>query len=502
MNSKTSSSTMPLGRAIPPNIGESAPHQKQKQQRRREYCTNDRYLLLIGLAAVSYMFLIYQSLQLASTSDVNIDDAVRESRRERRRYPRYGNGTATSAIDASNAFANTYAYPNATTDAHQSAINAGLIPLRKGKHHDNSKQNPGMDPYIQLSKNIKRPKRKNPPLPKKKLLLPVKVLHVAPDELRLPKPIINVGFPKGGTSTIFSFFQCNGLKAQHWYCCGTQNHPRPKLMSKCMLKNLIAKAPIFEDCGDYDVYTEINGPRHFHQNQHRTLLDNGTLLSQIESRSTKLRLFFPQHHRLDAIHQQHPNATLIFNQRSVEAWIDSVQSWDKNLQFEILNEFYEQNSTRFLFENTTATNNSNGGDERLHPAKASSKNTTGNKKDILGLKKYKASPFTAQNSRKSLETVYNYHLEYVRDWVARHPSHALVEVDITHEDAGKTLAESFGLNKTCWGHFNKNDGKKTAARRREPGEKLRSSQEVYQRHPRQQRHPRRPMQEVAPKHPR
>ena len=131
-------------------------------------------------------------------------------------------------------------------------------------------------------------------------------------------------------------------------------------------------------------------------------------------------------------------------------------------------EFYGQNSTRFLFENTTSTNNSNSneGDERLHPAKASNKNTTGNNKDISGLKKYKASPFTAQNMRKSLATVYNYHLEYVRDWVARHPSHALVEVDITHEDAGKVLAESFGLNETCWGHFNKNDGKRNGSKKK------------------------------------
>ena len=395
---------MPLGRPIPTNIRESAPQRKQPKQRKKQkqhqrrgkYRTNDRYLLLIGLAAVSYLFLISQSIQLAGTSDVNIDDAFRESRRERRLYPHYG----------------------------------------------------------------KPPKRKKQSLPKKKILLPVKVLHVAPDKLRLPKPIINVGFPKSGTSTIFSFFHCNGLKAQHWYCCEKQNHPgrthKHKLMSNCMLKNLVAKAPIFEDCGDYDVYTEINGPRHTHENQHRTLLDDGTLLSQFESTSTKLRLFFPQHHRLDDIHQQYPNSTLIFNHRSVEAWIDSVQSWDKNLQFQILNEFYAQNSTRFLFENIT----NNEGDGRLHPAEASSKNTSSNKKDIRGLKKYKATPFTAQNMRKSLEIVYNYHLKYVRDWVGRHPSHALVEVDIVHENAGKSLAKSFGLNETCWGHFNKNDGEK------------------------------------------
>ena len=179
-------------------------------------------------------------------------------------------------------------------------------------------------------------------------------LYAAPPTLRLPTPIINVGFPKAGTSSIFSFFHCNGLKAQHWLCCDPQNHPsrtvRNKLMSRCMLENLITHRPILEDCGDYDVYTEINGPRNFPDYSQRTLLEDGRLLSLKESRSVKLRIFFPQHHHLEEIHDQYPNATLILNQRSsAEAWIDSVTAWDIGLQYEILNEFYGQNSTRFLF---------------------------------------------------------------------------------------------------------------------------------------------------------
>jgi len=37
--------------------------------------------------------------------------------------------------------------------------------------------------------------------------------------LLLPTPIIVMGFPKAGTSSIFSFFQRQGLVSQHWYCC-------------------------------------------------------------------------------------------------------------------------------------------------------------------------------------------------------------------------------------------------------------------------------------------
>ena len=35
----------------------------------------------------------------------------------------------------------------------------------------------------------------------------------------LPKPIIVMGFPKAGTSSLFTFFQKQGLISQHWYCC-------------------------------------------------------------------------------------------------------------------------------------------------------------------------------------------------------------------------------------------------------------------------------------------
>lgn len=39
-----------------------------------------------------------------------------------------------------------------------------------------------------------------------------------PQELLLPKPVILVGFPKAGTSSIFTFFrrQAGFLKCQHW----------------------------------------------------------------------------------------------------------------------------------------------------------------------------------------------------------------------------------------------------------------------------------------------
>ena len=51
-------------------------------------------------------------------------------------------------------------------------------------------------------------------------------LSSASPHTTLPKPIMAVGFPKAGTSSIFSFFHCSGLRSMHWYCCGEQTHPQ------------------------------------------------------------------------------------------------------------------------------------------------------------------------------------------------------------------------------------------------------------------------------------
>jgi hypothetical protein len=55
-----------------------------------------------------------------------------------------------------------------------------------------------------------------------------------------------------------------------------------------------------------------------------------------------------------------------------------------------------------------------------------------------------------------LETIYEEHHNRIRDFVQRHPSHALVEVNITEDSAGDVLAEAFGLDAKRWTQKNKN----------------------------------------------
>jgi len=179
-----------------------------------------------------------------------------------------------------------------------------------------------------------------------------------------PPPIIVVGLPKAGTSSIFEFFSCHGVYAQHWYCCGPQRSaelpglnagPRfgPSYMSHCLLENLQEQArqnknnnpqfdskwnhSILDGCGDYDVYTEMNGPY-----LPPTLPpDIKQEQQQDDPFHSSKGIFLPQHYHLEELHAAVPTATWILNVRSVDDWIRSVanvpaRSLVERLQYEVL----------------------------------------------------------------------------------------------------------------------------------------------------------------------
>jgi hypothetical protein len=174
---------------------------------------------------------------------------------------------------------------------------------------------------------------------------------------------------------------------------------------------------MFDGCGHFDVYSEINGPRRVKQDpflddRKGYLLDDGS----IDFDGPGKRIFFPQHFRIQELHDAYPNATWILNWRDFDSWIESVLKWgrDDRLHDQFMNEYYMQGVLSSLPENnTTAT------------------------KEIM-------------------KKIYYDHHELVREFVQQHPSHTLVEVNITHENAGTVLAEAFGLNATAWKNINRN----------------------------------------------
>jgi hypothetical protein len=66
--------------------------------------------------------------------------------------------------------------------------------------------------------------------------------------LLLPTPIIVMGFPKAGTSSIFTFFQRQGLVSQHWYCCQCASS---LILFFCILHIAAAAAAASNDCDKY-----------------------------------------------------------------------------------------------------------------------------------------------------------------------------------------------------------------------------------------------------------
>jgi hypothetical protein len=195
-------------------------------------------------------------------------------------------------------------------------------------------------------------------------------------------------------------------------------------MSGCMLKNLNKNSSIFEGCGGFDLYAEINGPRPTLRKKFGKspglLLDDGSLDYASFDRSQKsgTRIFFPQYFNLDDIHQHYPNATFILNTRPFDSWIKSVQSWADNLDWQFVNEFYQRGELDALPEDRN----------------------------------------NATEMASFMRDIYDRHHDRVRQFAQVHPTHALVEVPILDPDAGAILGDAFGLDGTRWGRVNANRG--------------------------------------------
>jgi len=133
-----------------------------------------------------------------------------------------------------------------------------------------------------------------------------------PVPLKLPTPVIVVGFPKSETTSIWSFFNCSGMVAQRSCAIGdNKNHPLCEKgdMMLCIFGTLVKKGPLLEACGDYQVYPQIVG-------KEPTIREP----TENETGYERLRIwnFLPQRSHLDKLHECAPNATyskFVFSER-------------------------------------------------------------------------------------------------------------------------------------------------------------------------------------------
>lgn len=117
---------------------------------------------------------------------------------------------------------------------------------------------------------------------------------------KLPKPFINLGFPKMGTTSLHHFFQCGGITSYH-YLCGKGGKTKP-LCAECIQQSVSRGQQPFAQCqDDGEAWTQI---------------DNGK--------------YFPQIQLLDKFVEGYPQATFILLFRNMEKWYNSMENWPPN----------------------------------------------------------------------------------------------------------------------------------------------------------------------------
>jgi len=143
-----------------------------------------------------------------------------------------------------------------------------------------------------------------------RMSLPFDSSNPSPPVLKLPTPVISLGFPKTATTSIFHYFHCGKFPSSHYRCAN-------KLSSKkagrfrcgdCVQNNIAIGNPIFKSCGSFDVWAEIN---------------SSNIYDKVPT------IFLPQVEHLDAIHKNYPEATFVLTKRDPEKWISSVMNWNE-----------------------------------------------------------------------------------------------------------------------------------------------------------------------------
>lgn len=128
-------------------------------------------------------------------------------------------------------------------------------------------------------------------------------------------PILNVGFPKCGSMTLYDFFVCAGYTSTHF----ERNKINKDFEGVCMRDAVSNDLPPIQTCTkgeqaimqmDSEYPMGISSPWH---NEYRD------------------ECFFPQISILDEISKENPNTTFIMNFRPINDWIKSVTGWNSNM---------------------------------------------------------------------------------------------------------------------------------------------------------------------------
>ncbi|KAL7539143.1 hypothetical protein ACHAXR_009046 [Thalassiosira sp. AJA248-18] len=110
----------------------------------------------------------------------------------------------------------------------------------------------------------------------------------------LPKPFINLGFPKMGTTTIHNYFKCGRVRSTHWLC------GRKLKCAECIKESVQSGLPPLSLCEHADVFAQLD-----------------------------VNYYFPQIELLEEFVHAYPNATFFLTFRDMEKWYQSISAEPK-----------------------------------------------------------------------------------------------------------------------------------------------------------------------------
>jgi hypothetical protein len=118
---------------------------------------------------------------------------------------------------------------------------------------------------------------------------------------------------------------------------------------------------------------------------------------------------FPQLRSLDLIHNEAPSATFLYMFRSMDLWIIPYQNLEAARCYKLW----------------------------------------------VGVRGRKL-PFLNGTQPERLRDFFCESVMYARNFVAKHPSHKLIEIDLDDPNTGKMLSHLFDIDESCWGENNVN----------------------------------------------
>jgi len=230
----------------------------------------------------------------------------------------------------------------------------------------------------------------------------------------VPLPILNVGMPKVGSTSLYYYFECKGLAATHWNL-GTE-----KFEGLCMRDAVKVGLPPLETCTSSDNSGNSNSnssnsgnttqtkTHKYKQKQYTHAIMQmdvalplgsryGNPKAAFRSSVEKDDCFFPQLSLLEEFHAENPHATFVMTFRPMQDWVKSMVNWFSML--ERLQQCHLPNLPR----------------------------------GIPSLSEHKSETETQNYLEATMTQFFCSHVLHVRNFVRDHPTHNLIELDLYDE---------------------------------------------------------------------